>query len=595
MSDMTAATVAKARLPVIGLGAGSGFAVWLLAEALQQDVLSPSLWLAAFAFVGSLCCGALAMIGPLPIHRALKGGGLLAVPMTGLLLLASLRFSVATDLLDGPALVLMAIALGGVSCSFLLMWLRGAQDWLSYDALSAASWGIAFRLGCGIAFVFVLWGLGLLSNALLGLVNITFLEDIADTDWLALTLSGAAFGLGLAVVQELGDGHAPELLFRLISLLLVPVFVVVGLFLLAIPFQGLSNAFGHLSSAATLMAMAGVIGTLICVVLYRFRQPRGLTGLTTRALAGALGLVAVLCIWAVMMRIFQYGWTPDRVYAAALAALVLLHGVTYAVVAVTGGVNWAAKLRRAVVALGLVTAAWLAILLSPLADAGRISAASQIARFNAGEIPAHELPLWEMAHDWGRAGQAALATLEAAAQAQGDGDLLERLEIARAADTRWEALAAREPNTADLAARLSALLPVRPAGQVIDADYFSEIEAFNLNRWISSCELVLQNGRRGCAAIVEPLGPLGVGEQVGGDTTLLVLVPPHDLTRLEFVPLTRRNGKTEAGYSITLGNSAHSAAGAAELLGTVQDGLYEVSPSRQMTLKLGEMEVLSQP
>jgi hypothetical protein len=75
----------------------------------------------------------------------------------------------------------------------------------------------------------------------------------------------------------------------------------------------------------------------------------------------------------------------------------------------------------------------------------------------------------------------------------------------------------------------------------------------------------------------------------------LVLVPPHDLTRLEFVPLTRRNGKTEAGYSITLGNSAHSAAGAAELLGTVQDGLYEVSPSRQMTLKLGEMEVLSQP
>ncbi|UWR61586.1 DUF4153 domain-containing protein [Phaeobacter inhibens] len=596
MTDPDTATALRARLPMVALGAGSGFALWLLARDWDQPGLSESLFLAMFAFLSSFCGASLAMIGPLSLLRALQGGLWVAVPMTALMLLAALRYPAATDLLQNEVLVLMALTLGAMACPFVLLRLSVPDRWTRFAALSAASWGIAFRLACGVGFVAVFWILGLLSNALLDLVNVTILEDIAEVDWLALTLSGAVFGLGLAVVQELGGGGAPHLLFRLLSLLLIPVLLVVGLFLAAIPLQGLSSAFGHLSSAATLMAMSAVMMTLVCVALTRQEQPKGANGIAARLLAIGLMLVTGLAVWAVLMRVWQYGWTPDRIYALLFAMMLLLHGLVYAGCAAIGGAHWPDLLRRAIVGLALMTGATLALALTPLVDAGRIAGNNQVARVLAGETKAEELPLWQMAHDWGQGGLDALARLDAHAEETGDKDLSKRLQSARSAATRWQMTTDVVDVTDDQRKELIELLPVRPAGALVTADDFRGLKRYQLLRWIRGCKQLLPDGNAGCVLI---RGALGATSDETADFALLFFREGRDGAQLESLALRFGPDGADMLGRVILERGTPVEEWATEqveaALAAAQADRFEISPARQNTLKLGGLEVLVRP
>ncbi|MFV1594230.1 DUF4153 domain-containing protein [Phaeobacter sp. JH20_36] len=595
MTDPDTATLLRARLPMVALGAGSGFAFWLLARSWDQTVLPEAGFLAVFAFLSSFCGAALAMIGPVSLARALRGALWIALPITGLMLLAGTRYEVATGLFDNQVLVLVAVVLVAIACPFVLLRMSQPGRWMRFADLSSASWGMLFRLSCGAGFVLVFWILGFLSHALLDLVNITLLEDIAEIDWLALMLSGAVFGLGLAVVQDLGGSGAPQLLFRLLSLLLIPVALVVGLFLAAIPVQGLSSAFGQLSSAGTLMAMALVMMMLVCVALTWQQHPSGVNGAAARLLAGALMLVTGLAVWAVLMRVRQYGWTPDRVYALWFAAVLLLHGLAYAGCAVFGGSGWSGRLRRAAVGLALVTAAALALILTPVVDAGRIAAKSQVARVLAGEAEAAELPLWQMAHRWGTAGRDGLEQLAAYAEASGNTDLTMRLQEARSAATYWELAADVQDVTDDLRRDLLEVMPVQPAGAAPTPEDFRGLRRYQLVRWIRGCKQLLPDGAAGCVLV---RGPLGVSADAADDQALLLFREGRNGAQLESLALRFGPDGAEMLGSVLLGEAARTEQTIAQveaLLAAAQAGRFEISPARQNTLKLGDLEVLITP
>lgn len=506
--------VIRNRIALAGLGFAAGLALWLLGEHRDMLMLAPGLYLALFTFTGIFAAVSLALAGPLPLRRALAGGLMVALPVAGLMTLTGRRYELPTQALDQPDVLALAMLLAFLAAPFALAALKDGRRWNSYPTLFAAAWGLTVRYIAGAIFVAVFWLLAFLSDALLSLVQVGVIEWVLDRAWLVFALSGAVLGLALAVAYELRATLPPDMPLRLLRLLAVPVLAVVAVFLAAVPLRGLGEVFGALSSAGTLMAVALVMVTLISVVLDRtpeaMPQSRLVSG-SARVLAVLLPLVTGLAACAVALRVGQYGWTPDRLLAACCSLFLLLYGVVYAVSALHGA-DWGARVRGANTVMALCAIGLCAALLSPLLDAPRISAKSQLMRYAAGQASAGRLPLWEMSRDWGRAGTAALEQLKAQAD-DGDDALLAQFEALSASGSRWEFESSQEPRRRqELQAELAAELPLRPEGAVLQPEQLDGLEEFQLREILNACRVPFADGTPGCAMVMGRFLPEAGGQ-----------------------------------------------------------------------------------
>jgi uncharacterized protein DUF4153 len=489
------------RLVLSGLGAIAALALWALADNWEDPALSPPLYLAVFTFVATYFSVALALAGPVRVDKALAGALLIAVPVTALVSLAGLRQVVATDLLDEAVMLSVIAVLVFCSIPFLLVRLETPDKWRNYAALFDATWSMVVRYSAAYIFVGVFWLVTFLSNALLELVGVDIIDRLLQTDWAPFALSGAVLGLGLAVVYELREKLSPFLILRLLRLLVPVVLVVLVIFLAAIPFRGLGELFGEFSSAATLMGAAIVAIILISTALDRDDtmavHTSGLS-IATRALAVLVAPLAALAAWAVLERILQYGWTPDRLLAMAAASFVLAYGVGYAG-AVLRGQGWGARVRNVNVAMAMAIIGVAALWLTPVLDPFRISANNQVARFEAGRSDLDQLPVWALQNDWGKAGQKGLARLEGK---PGQDELATRIEAVRNQASKYQfqrALDAAE--TSQIAQDLARLMPVRPIGASMPEAAFDNLESYRTTRWLQGCNRPLPDGRPGCVLI----------------------------------------------------------------------------------------------
>jgi hypothetical protein len=111
-----------------------------------------------------------------------------------------------------------------------------------------------------------------------------------------------------------------------------------------------------------------------------------------------------------MLRVGQYGWTPQRVLSAATAAMAVFYsaGFTWAAADRT---TWLKRLERVNVTASFAVLAILFGLLTPLADPARVAVSSQIARLQSGAIAPGKFDYQFLRFDSGRIGTEALAAL----------------------------------------------------------------------------------------------------------------------------------------------------------------------------------------
>ena len=496
--------VARHRLVLFCLGGASALALWALAENWDDPALPPPLYLALFSFVATYSGVALALAGPVSVVRALRGALLIAVPVTALISLAGLRHVIATDLLDDPVMLSVITVLVTFSAPFLLVWLQAPTEWRSYAALFDAAWTMAVRYGVAWIFVGVFWLVIFLSNALFELVGVDVIDRLLEIDGAPFGLSGAMLGLGLAVVYELRDKISPFLILRLLRLLVPVVLVVLVVFLAAVPFRGLSDLFGEFSAAATLMGAAIVAISLISTALdrddTRAVYTKGIR-IATRVLALLLPLLALLAVWSVLLRVRQYGWTPDRVLATATALFVLAYALGYGG-AVMLGKGWAARVRNVNVAMALTIIVTAALWLTPVLNPYRISANNQVARFLEGRIDLDQVPFWSLQQEWGKAGRAALLRLETTAAQTGKQELLDRIEAVRNAPSQYKfTRTIEERQTPGRVESLVGLMAVRPETTTLAPDAFAGVPFYRMNKWLDGCKQTLPDGRPGCVFI----------------------------------------------------------------------------------------------
>lgn len=564
MTDDLNHRVAGPRSGLAAGGALAGVALYLLFEVLPE--LTGSAQLLTGLVTGTLAFFTVLLIalGPLSPARALAAAAMIAAPLAGLMVLASLRFHDIDNMLEAVHPVLAGFAIVVIATPFAIALHDPATRWSDYPALFSRAWEIVVRYTVAALFTATFWALYFLSSTVLELVRITLLERLVEIEAIPYVLSGAVLGLGLAVVYEQRHLIAPRLVLRLLRLALPPIVAVGLVFVLATGVQGLTTFFGGLSAGLTIMSMAVVLVTLITVTLDRddsdaARAP--VLAWSARIGAGLALVLAVLALVAVGLRVAQYGWTPPRVLASLGAVILTGYGLLYAA-ALLGGAQWRARIRRGNVAMALVTLGAAALWLTPVLDAERLSARSQLARFEAGRVEAGALDLAEIARDWGRPGARALAPYR-----DPEHPFHEALGPRLAAFDETRDAVMRPPESLspeDLADRLVATLPVRPEGASI-AEHVARLPPYLYYDIDRSCQTRrTPGGAPACVAILADFLP----EE--GDE---LLVLHHDGTRLVAVG--------EHGAWADLPDTP-------ETIDRILAGGFTLAPARGRELRLGD-------
>jgi Domain of unknown function (DUF4153) len=282
------------------------------------------------------------------------------------------------------------------------------------------------------------------------------------------------------------------------------VLLVMAVFIVALPFRGLSAVFDQLSAGATMLAMVAAGVTLVSVTIDRDDgQATGSAWLAqaARALAAILVIPAGLACYAVWLRVGDYGWTPERLFAACGAGIALVYALVY-LASVLRGAGWMARLRQANIGMAGLVVLVAALWLTPVLNAERISAQSQAARFASGALATDELQPWTYA-DWGKPGAAFLAELKVKAGEPGQEALAAQLELGRYDTPPTEGIALEE-----LAETLRTEMPLQPSGATVTRDaVLAAVSAYDLETWRNACRTRLPGGQPGCVMVVADLLP----------------------------------------------------------------------------------------
>jgi len=263
----------------------------------------------------------------------------------------------------------------------------------------------------------LLWLILLLWAKLFEMVNITlFYRVFFDSGWFFSLVTGAVSALVVVLTQRLTKRfEAIQNLLTLIASWLLPLVSLLTLsFIMVLPFVGL-EALSHQLSAAGLLNCLALISLVLVTVVFGpernvQRYPSGLRYLIYASVL-ALPLYALLASWALWLRIHQYGWTPDRLYAVLVTSITVIWACGYCASLLFSRRD-PLKLQDIVVpAVFLLMLILLILLRTPLLDVWKISVNDQMSRYQSGKITAEQVSL-NILSQAGHRGQQALRTLQ---------------------------------------------------------------------------------------------------------------------------------------------------------------------------------------
>ncbi|KEO60905.1 DUF4153 domain-containing protein [Thioclava indica] len=554
------------RLQHILFGALAGLFYWALQEG---DLVTGPLGLRgvfAITVAGMVFFGTgLAMLGEIGARKAGFAAVLIAIPTTVLGWWSAGAFDPAQDLLgqmDFGVLALFVLATVPMPFAMVIAQ-QGRGAWADYPALFTHTWNIVVRYGAAWLFLALVWLLLYLSSQLLQSVGIDWLRQLFRLDWLALGLSGAVLGLGLAVVTELEEMISPFLLLRLLRLLLPVVMVVVIVFLLGLMLNaGAIDAVGF-SHATTLIVISIAAITLVSVAVERedFEAVAApILRISTLGLALILPVLAAVSAWSAWLTVAELGWTPARVAQWTLIILIAGYGIGYAA-SVLRGHGWMARVRRVNIAMALGLLALAVAWLTPLINANAIATKSQIARYEGGLTEPARLPLYAMAQSWGKPGQDGIATLRA--HAANDPALAKALASVRV-DGEVVPPTSSDARLADLRAQIA-----QPSGAAPIPNALLQVIERESNVPLSDLCAPRASAKPTCALVMADLRP-----DLAGDEAVMVR-DDGSYTPMRFYYLS--NGQWVNGGAMRAVSGGDGAIGL--VIAAIAKGQFEIVPS----------------
>lgn len=334
-----------------------------------------------------------------------------------------------------PFGVTLAVALF-ILLPFLQCRIRHQRWHAPYADLFELAWQNTLIVILVLLFTGLCWAVLWLWGAVFELLGIEFFSELFDQEAFEYLATGIMVGLGVLIGRS--QQHPLHLARRVLLAtfrgLLPLLALIVVMFSVTLPFTGLQPVSPMFHSTASILLWMLVLLILFTNAVYQDGErgnpyPKFLRYLVEAALLLA-PVLALLAMYALYLRVDQYGWSADRLWAA-LAALVLAgYAFGYAWTVTRRHGEWLAPVKRINVAMALVVIALAALVNSPTLDVHRISVRSQLARLEDGRTLPAELDLEMLRTHSGRMGYRALQNLAAQADEHGNTEFAQRIKHA---------------------------------------------------------------------------------------------------------------------------------------------------------------------
>ena len=361
--------------------------------------------------------------------------------------------------------LLPALAMGFFVANVLVTDAVLERRWMPpYPRHIDTAWKQALQTAFVAVFVGLFWSVLGLGAGLFLVLDIDLFGRLLRQPWFAIPATALAIALAVHVtdVQPGLIRGARTVALLLLSWLLPLMAAIVLAFLLALPFTSLQPLWQTHFAALLLVSAAGWLVVLINTAYGDGDAWSGSWVKRGAALAASLELVplAGLAATALVLRVAQYGWTVNRIFAAAVLAVLACYAVGYAAAALS---RRASLLERTNFATAHGALLLLLLLFSPVADPARLMVASQVSRLRTGVIAPGAFDFAALKGDGARWGAAALDRLRADPDAA----------IATAARTSEEPAQGKDTGTPEVLEpdQLVGRVAVVPAGRSLPASF----------------------------------------------------------------------------------------------------------------------------
>jgi len=294
----------------------------------------------------------------------------------------------------------------------IVAWKREALD---YGEVHRAIWIDALLIGAALAFTGITFLVVSMLSEMFWLIKIDLLRELLRKHWFVALLMGAAFGGAIGILRDRSViVGALQKVAMIVLRVLAPVLAVgLVLFLVALLFTGLAPLWA--TGSTTALMLGGAIAALFLVnAVIGERQEGDPPARVLRWGAMALGLtllpLVLIAAWSTGLRIGQYGFTPDRLWALTFIILGTITAIAYAVAILRRG-DWIGRLYRSNLHLAFILGGVAILLSTSLIGFERIATADQIARLESGRTKPVDFDYRGLWFDFGPPGRAAIKRL----------------------------------------------------------------------------------------------------------------------------------------------------------------------------------------
>ena len=315
-----------------------------------------------------------------------------------------------------PSDLLAAGILGFVAIPLLAHFDRAARNW-PYHALFETAWRNALMTASSGVLVGVFWIVLFAGAMLMKSIGLKFVFELIEKPIFSIPATGIAFGAAFALGLARAEMIVTLRRFWLsISAWLLPLLLGFSVvWVVALPFTGLELLF-KTHSAGLILLWFLALSINFANAAYQDGSNDAPYGpwlsRTLEFVWVSLLVLAAVAGWALKLRIDQYGWTEERVWAVFVLVMTSFHTVGYAF-SLRHGNGWLASIGKTNIAGALVMSLGLLLLLSPLADARKIAVHSQMARLLNHTTAADKIDYTYLRWQAGRYGTEALEKLAA--------------------------------------------------------------------------------------------------------------------------------------------------------------------------------------
>jgi hypothetical protein len=287
---------------------------------------------------------------------------------------------------------------------------------LPYSRLHDHAWTDAVLVPAAFIFLGLVGLLLVLWAQLFKIIGVNFFVNMFDKGWFLWPVLTAAWLVGVALLRDWPRVVLPlrRMILAILSVLAPALAAIALLWIIFLPFTGLAPLWAT-RSATPILLLVMAFALLLANAVIRddtADEPKSaLLRMSGKILGAAMLPLGVIAAVSLALRINQYGWTPERCYAALFILVALFYAVSYTGLLATRWPRWTNAIRPANIRLGLIVMALALLVSTPLMDVERLSVNSQMARLMSGKTKVADFDFAALKFRMGETGLAALAKL----------------------------------------------------------------------------------------------------------------------------------------------------------------------------------------